>query len=94
MITRSPARLRGGDASGRCNGRLDADESRARQKLQQCPRPLAGVLTKIRSNYGRRVIPPDLAAMLACEADGVANDLRAARKSLACPPGSAVGRAD
>lgn len=44
--------------------------------------------------YARRVIPPDLAAMLASEADGVANDLGAARKSLACPPGSAVGRAD
>jgi predicted transglutaminase-like cysteine proteinase len=81
-------------ASGLCNGRLDVDESRARRQLQRCVRPIAMALAKIRSNYGRRIIPPDLAAAFASEADGLLSDLKAARESLTCPPDAAVGRTD
>ena len=72
-------------ASGLCNGRLDVDENRARRQLQRCVRPIAMALAKIRSNYGRRIIPPDFAAALASEADGLASDLEVARESLTCP---------
>jgi len=65
--------------------RIVADENRARRQLQRCVRPIAMALAKIRSNYGRRIIPPDLAAALASEADGIASDLKAARESLTCP---------
>jgi hypothetical protein len=68
-----------------CDGRLDADVNRARAKLQECVRHLAVVLAKIRSNYARRIIPPDLVAALASEADGLLSDLKAARESLTCP---------
>jgi len=81
-------------ASGLCNGRIDTDENRAREQLRRCVRPLAVVLAKVRSKYGRKIIPPDLAAMIAFEADGLADDLRAARESLTCPPDTAVGRTD
>ena len=72
-------------AHGLCNGRLDVDENRARRQLRRCVRPIAVVLTKIRSSYGRRIIPPDLAAAFAFEADGLVSDLEAARESLTCP---------
>ena len=72
-------------AHGLCNGRLDVDENRARTQLQRCVRPIAMALAKIRSNYGRRIIPPDLAAAFASEADGLLSDLKAARESLTCP---------
>jgi hypothetical protein len=81
-------------AHGLCNGRLDVDENRARRQLQRCVRPIAMALAKIRSNYGRRIIPPDLAAAFASEADGLLSDLKAARESLTCPPDAAVGRTD
>ena len=81
-------------ASGLCNGRIDTDENRARRQLRRCIRPLTVVLAKVRSKYGRRIIPPDLAAMIASEAEGLASDLEAARESLTCPPDTAVGRSD
>ena len=74
-----------GHAPALCDGRLDTNESRAREKLQQCVRYLAVVLAKIRSNHARRIIPPDLAAALASEADGLVSDLKAAQNSLTCP---------
>jgi hypothetical protein len=67
----------------------DADENRARQQLQRCVRPVAMALAKIRSTYGRRIIPPDLGAALASEANGLASDLMAARKSLTPAPRTA-----
>jgi hypothetical protein len=36
----------------------DADENRAREQLQRCVRPVAMALARIRSSYGRRIIPP------------------------------------
>ena len=74
--------------------RADDLEKRAREKLQQCVRPLAVVRAKIRSGYARRVISADIAEMLASEADGLASDLEAARTSLTCPRDPAVGRTD
>jgi hypothetical protein len=74
-----------GHATALCDGRLAADENRARKKLQRCLRSLAIVRAKIRSRYARRKIPPDLAAAVASEADGIASDLEAARTSLTCP---------
>jgi len=66
--------------------RIVPDVNRARAKLQKCVRPLDGVLAKLRSRYARRIIPPDVAAMLASETGGIASDLKAARESLmACP---------
>jgi hypothetical protein len=65
--------------------RIVADENRARAKLQQCVRPLAVVLAKLRSRYARRIIPPDVAATLASETDGLRSDLEAASESLTCP---------
>jgi hypothetical protein len=72
-------------ATALCDGRLDADANRARRKLQRCIRPLAIVQAKIRSRRADRIIPSDLAAALAFEADGLASDLKAARESLTCP---------
>src|SRR5262249_3403768 len=60
-------------ASGLCNGRLDTSEKRAREKLQQCVRPLAMVLARIRSDRGRRNVPADLAATIESEAYGLTN---------------------
>jgi hypothetical protein len=74
--------------------RIVPDVNRARAKLRQCVRPLDVVLAKLRSRYARRRIPPAVAAMLASETGGIASDLEAARESLTCPPGSAVGRTD
>jgi hypothetical protein len=65
--------------------RIVADENRARRQLQRCVRPIAMALAKIRSNYGRRIIPPDLAAALVSEGDGIASELTVARESLTCP---------
>jgi len=65
--------------------RIVADANRARRQLQRCVRPIAMALAKIRSNYGRRIIPPDLAAALVSEGDGIASELTVARESLTCP---------
>jgi hypothetical protein len=66
--------------------RIVPDVNRARAKLQRCVRPLDVVLAKLRSRYARRIIPSDVAALLAAETGGIASDLEAARESLlTCP---------
>src|SRR5262245_12886557 len=75
-------------AAALCDGRLDTDEHRAGKQLRRCGRLIAAAVAKIRSNHGRRTIPPEVAAALASEADGLTSDLELTRQSLTCPPPS------
>jgi hypothetical protein len=72
-------------ATALCDGRIAADEARARRKLRKCASPLVQVQERLRSRPARRVIPADVVTRVASEVAGIANELEAARDSLTCP---------
>jgi len=63
----------------------DADGKRAGKRVQQAGSFVTKTVAKIRSNNGRKIIPPDVARALASQGEALAADLKRVRKSISCP---------